>query len=52
LLVQKLKKEVDKLIDFVKLMRPAEHKKNHEWLLNELLVINEDDLKVVSMRQI
>jgi len=52
LLVQKIKKEVNKLIEFVRLMRPVEHRKEFEWFLNELLLINEDDMKVVCMRMI
>jgi len=52
LLVQRMKKEVNKLIDFFKLMRPPEHKKEHEWFLNELLLVNEDDMKKVCSRMI
>lgn len=52
LLMEQLKADITKLQDFIKLMKPPEHKKKHEWLLTEVLNINTDDIRIVCRNTI
>lgn len=47
-----LLKEIKNLENFLSMMRPFEHKQKYEWMLAELLSIDEEDVRAVAKRMI
>ena len=52
MLMQELKQEIQTLQEFLKQMKPAEHKKKYEWLLAEVILVQGDDIRVVCRNTI
>lgn len=52
LLKTRLEKEIQNLKSFISLMIPLEHKRNYEWILNEVQLIEPVDVQIICKRMI